>query len=709
MHQALHIRLASCSRQPQLGTKRRLNTFDELVEKQLVARRSIQSRQSPIQRLLQAGEEHGRVTSRCHPVSEIGELWSVDVMGPFPVITSGNHSILIMTEHLSQWIEAETVPNQRATTIIGVVMHHIVANHGVPRSGVLLRGRKCNNRTIKEWLAAKGGDPKVNLPMVLLAHRASIQPTTGKSPFMLMYGRHRRLPVGAILALLNRLIASWLSAILSNSAVGSSFAFSQSIFHGPFLAASRDAKDLIKTSHCKASRFQPSHMQSSKRQIKCTSRTGRAKFHMVLPIDFRCHHQGTHGFSGSVIEEEDRFIISSTLPRAAKEYIFPGTFYYRSLFSGIPTDAQWSFVAACAIELCRALGLHNVIKLLFTYESSGGSQTPNKRLFWPANCQPTRNELRQCCGLLKCNAPSSEVRHCFADEFLKVLATQDTFDSYFKCETPLLTGLLAETKFSRCKEGKCDGFTSKMTLTILYLRASVNNAGQTWDHWLKKDAEFYVRHMMTRELSPLDGPEIRLTPSLLGVFLCRKKAVGLALQALHRVYKGSEVRGHMNEFIKQKQQIFMNSCNNHSSQYLALGRLVPDHYGAEAKLVSQMKQHKMPDTSTNPRPQFCKSEASNRTFSGRNKNCTFKTLNGPTSYETIRKRRGLRSPQCRPDYQAKPKRLDEYNRSRFLLSRPGQPGTIKIFVLPSICMAPRHRKSVAADISVKERLHLTVV
>ncbi|GAA54987.1 pro-Pol polyprotein [Clonorchis sinensis] len=161
------------------------------------------------------------------PVSEIAELWSVDIMGPFPVTTSGNQYIVIMTEHLSRWIEAAAVPNQRATTISGLVMHHIVANHGVPNMILTDQGpcfeskefRNClqklrirrlgtapyhpqtngltepNNRKIKEWLAAKGGDWEVNLPMVLLAHRAFIQPTTGKSPFMLMYGRHPRLPV----------------------------------------------------------------------------------------------------------------------------------------------------------------------------------------------------------------------------------------------------------------------------------------------------------------------------------------------------------------------------------------------------------------------------------------------------------------------------------------------------------------------------------
>ncbi|KAG5442499.1 hypothetical protein CSKR_103478 [Clonorchis sinensis] len=62
-----HTQPANCFRQLQLGTKRKPHSFDELVKQQLVARHSVQSRQSPIQRLLQAGKEHDRVASRSHP------------------------------------------------------------------------------------------------------------------------------------------------------------------------------------------------------------------------------------------------------------------------------------------------------------------------------------------------------------------------------------------------------------------------------------------------------------------------------------------------------------------------------------------------------------------------------------------------------------------------------------------------------------------
>ncbi|GAA56239.1 gap-Pol polyprotein [Clonorchis sinensis] len=71
------------------------------------------------------------------------------------------------------------------------------AGHQPAKDGTMSLANKLSHRTIKEWLAAKGGDWKVDLPMVLIAHCASMQQTTGKSPFMLMYGRHPPLPVGA--------------------------------------------------------------------------------------------------------------------------------------------------------------------------------------------------------------------------------------------------------------------------------------------------------------------------------------------------------------------------------------------------------------------------------------------------------------------------------------------------------------------------------
>ncbi|GAA51680.1 transposon Ty3-G gap-Pol polyprotein [Clonorchis sinensis] len=106
-------------------------------------------------------------------------------------------------------------------------MRHIVINHGVPKMILTDQGPCCeseefrsclkklgikrlrtapyhpqtnglperNSRTIKGWLLAKGGNWQVDLLMVLLAHRASIQTTTDKSPFMLMYCRYPRLPV----------------------------------------------------------------------------------------------------------------------------------------------------------------------------------------------------------------------------------------------------------------------------------------------------------------------------------------------------------------------------------------------------------------------------------------------------------------------------------------------------------------------------------
>ncbi|CAH8842890.1 unnamed protein product [Trichobilharzia szidati] len=176
---------------------------------------------------LMKGDRCSRPQLQTIPVTAVGDLWSVDIMGPFPQTASGNQYILVMTEHATRWVNAVAIPDQRAKTVTEAVIRHIVADHGVPKMILTDQGpcfeseefktrlealgikrirttpyhpqtnglTERNNRTLKEWLAAKRGNWETDLPLVLLAHRATVQGTTKKSPFQLMYGRKPRLPV----------------------------------------------------------------------------------------------------------------------------------------------------------------------------------------------------------------------------------------------------------------------------------------------------------------------------------------------------------------------------------------------------------------------------------------------------------------------------------------------------------------------------------
>ncbi|MGL5708984.1 MAG: reverse transcriptase domain-containing protein, partial [Aeromonas sp.] len=161
------------------------------------------------------------------PVTTFGEIWSVDVMGPFPATVCGEQYVLVMTEHLTRWIEVAAITDQRALTVCRAIMDHIIADHGVPQKILTDQGpcfesdefrrrlmelgikkvrttpyhpqgnglTERNNRTLKEWLAAKGESWRESLPWVILGHRATPQRAIRRSPFELLYGRKARLPV----------------------------------------------------------------------------------------------------------------------------------------------------------------------------------------------------------------------------------------------------------------------------------------------------------------------------------------------------------------------------------------------------------------------------------------------------------------------------------------------------------------------------------
>ena len=177
------------------------------------------------------------VRSKLSPIPVGGpfDMVGVDVL-QLPKTKQGNRYAVVFMDYLTKWPEVFAVPNQTAPTIAKLLVEGVVARHGVPAKLLSDRGpsflsklvlevckylgvTKVNtsayhpqsdglverfNRTLTDMLA-KSVVPGITewdqkLPFVLFAYRASLQTSTGDSPFFLMYGRDPRLPTETTLS-----------------------------------------------------------------------------------------------------------------------------------------------------------------------------------------------------------------------------------------------------------------------------------------------------------------------------------------------------------------------------------------------------------------------------------------------------------------------------------------------------------------------------
>ena len=158
----------------------------------------------------------------------------MDILGPLPTSTNGNRYLLVITDHFTKWVEAFPLANQTAETIATILIDEIFARYGVPENILTDRGKnfigetitwlekKLNieqlrtssmhpqtnalterfNKTIAEMLSAyvslnqKDWDQLIG--GILLAYRTSQHPSTGYSPFYMMFGREPREPTQLI-------------------------------------------------------------------------------------------------------------------------------------------------------------------------------------------------------------------------------------------------------------------------------------------------------------------------------------------------------------------------------------------------------------------------------------------------------------------------------------------------------------------------------
>ena len=159
------------------------------------------------------------------------QIVATDILGPFPESTNGNNYILVVGDYFTRWVEAYAIRNQEAVTVANKLTNEFFFCFSPAEQLHSDQGRQfesqviaevckllgihksCTtpyhpqsdgmverfNRTLLNMLATTAEkhpfDWESQLRPLCLAYNTSVHPTTGYSPFYLMYGRQVRMPI----------------------------------------------------------------------------------------------------------------------------------------------------------------------------------------------------------------------------------------------------------------------------------------------------------------------------------------------------------------------------------------------------------------------------------------------------------------------------------------------------------------------------------
>ena len=162
------------------------------------------------------------------------QIVAVDIVGPFPSGESGNTYVLVASDYFSRWVEAYGIPNQEAVTVATKLVDELFCRFSIPEQIHSDQGRQfesnlvqeiCKllhvnktrttpyhpqsdglverfNRTLISMLATTVHELSVEwdkcLKKVCMAYNTSVHPSTGFTPFFLMFGRQAKLPLDII-------------------------------------------------------------------------------------------------------------------------------------------------------------------------------------------------------------------------------------------------------------------------------------------------------------------------------------------------------------------------------------------------------------------------------------------------------------------------------------------------------------------------------
>ncbi|GBN23810.1 hypothetical protein AVEN_54963-1 [Araneus ventricosus] len=69
---------------------------------------------------------------QCYNVGAPFERMALDILGPFPVTTKGNQSVLVLIDYFTKWPEAIPIPDEETATVSEELVRRWISYYGVP-------------------------------------------------------------------------------------------------------------------------------------------------------------------------------------------------------------------------------------------------------------------------------------------------------------------------------------------------------------------------------------------------------------------------------------------------------------------------------------------------------------------------------------------------------------------------------------------------
>jgi len=76
--------------------------------------------------------EKGKFELRIYNAGTPFEKLQMDILGPFPVTSSGNRYLLVISNCFTKWIEAFPIRNFRTKTVARILVDQVISRFGVP-------------------------------------------------------------------------------------------------------------------------------------------------------------------------------------------------------------------------------------------------------------------------------------------------------------------------------------------------------------------------------------------------------------------------------------------------------------------------------------------------------------------------------------------------------------------------------------------------